>query len=637
RLFIVKPDRLLATKYSLEELVKAELLRLASLDEDAYPTSVQPAAFRNWLRSDGNLADFVDVVVAYAGNRPDSVAPVVRRLIRHYESLAHGSPAAAQSQIQFVANSLIGQLEISEPGRMALGNPLLRRLAASLDPRSNEEQRQEDRLARVRPFAESLVESGKRSWKMPRFVAPLTLEAYEQNENEGRSTSSAELVASIEKGIPLSLYGEGGIGKTTFTLELAEHCLRSGSRVPIFVDGAAWARANKPLLQYLVERPAALKHAVSVADLTTLACAGQIVLLLNGWNEMPAASKLTCREDLIQLLETAPALSVVTVTRTHTDAPGLARNQNVEVLGLTWKGQSAIIRAELDAKSAAQLVAVLAKNAVLRHAARSPLILRGVIAKARSGITSEATVIDLLGASVAAFEADAQRSHVLNIAPLEGHQARFLEAIGRALTDKTLTSCAREDALKVITETSHQLLVDGLFSAVPSSSAVLDALVNHHLLHAQDDDVRFVHQRFQEYFAAQSLWKTCFNNTDTVRLASAINASAWNEVLFMLAERLRLQSTTPLLRTRLVAAAAAIDLGIACEWRAPVDSPQPTTQFFIAPSLRQSLRSATHPSLPFEHSRRCTKSSQAFPSSLHRCGLSSKIRTANPGRVPTFM
>jgi hypothetical protein len=109
--------------------------------------------------------------------------------------------------------------------------------------------------------------------------------------------------------------------------------------------------------------------------------------MLNGWNEMPAASKLSCREDLIQLIVTAPALGVVIATRTAGDAPGLQETKKVQVRGLTWEGQSAIIRAELEQDRAADLIALLAKNTTLRYAAGSPLILRGVIARAHSATT----------------------------------------------------------------------------------------------------------------------------------------------------------------------------------------------------------------------------------------------------------
>lgn len=579
----------LTAKHSLEGLVKAEIFKLASLEDDNYPTNVQPAAFRNWLRHDGNVSDFVEVTIAYAGQRAELAAAATERLTQDYERLTHGTQTSFANQVKFVASFTIGQMDATEQGRTALSQALTRRLAADGVVPSADEAVPGAPIARVRLFAAALVESSKHSWKMPRFVAPITLEAYEEGQEHVRPTTPAELVTPIAKGAPVLLYGEGGIGKTTFTLELAEQCLRSDPRIPIFVDGAAWARTNTSLLQYLVGRPVAQSYAITVADLSTLTTAGQLVLLINGWNEMSAASKLSCREDLIQLMVTAPVLGLVIATRTPGDTPGLPQTRKVHVRGLAWKGQSAIIRSELDATRAADLIAVLAKNTLLRHAARSPLILRGAIAKARVGITPEATVFDLLGASVDAFETDPQRTHVLATAPLDGHHRLFLGALARSLTDQAVTSCSKGDAVKMITEVSQQLVKDGLYSGAPGSAAVLDILVNHHLLHVEDESVRFPHHRFQAYFAAQWLWHACFENSDGLRLARAINAPAWSEVLFMIAECLSAQTAAAALRASLVAGAAAIDLGAACDF-AGTAFPRMTCSLVETPTKKRCRR-----------------------------------------------
>lgn len=400
---------------------------------------------------------------------------------------------------------------------------------------------------------------------MPRFVAPLTLDVYEDHDGKPRLTASDELLTFIADGTPLLLYGAGGIGKTTFLLDLGERCLTSGDRVPIFADAAAWTRRNTSLLQYLVDQTAAQASRVSGEDLMRLAQDGRLVLLLNGWNEMSAEAKLSCRDDLIQLTVTAPKLGVVVATRTPHDGPGLANTEKVEVRGLTWRGQSRIIRAELDTARAAELIAVLATNTPLRHATRSPLIVRGAIAKAQTDIASDAAVLDLLGAAVSTFEKDAQRQPLLAATPIEANHRIFLERLARHLTDEGITRCARADALRVITQTARHLANDGLYATAPGSAAVLDALVNHHLLHIEEDGVRFAHQRFQEYFSAEWLWRAAFQREDPGLLAQIINASAWGDVLFLICERLATQASSGVLKRRLIAAAAAIDLGVTCE------------------------------------------------------------------------
>lgn len=191
----------------------------------------------------------------------------------------------------------------------------------------------------------------------------LTLEAHEQQEaRHPRPTNSAELSSVIDAGDSVVLYGTGGIGKTTFLLELGTSCLSSGQRIPLFVDAAAWGCTVVGLFEYLAGRPSAQGNGVTSDALINLAEAGRLVILLNGWNEMSASSKLTCREELIHLTVAAAALNVVVTSRTSADAPALSDAKKVEVRGLTWHGQAAVIRAELSEDRVLPLLDLLAKD-----------------------------------------------------------------------------------------------------------------------------------------------------------------------------------------------------------------------------------------------------------------------------------
>lgn len=416
-------------------------------------------------------------------------------------------------------------------------------------------------------MAATLLEAGKRSWKMPRFVASLTLTAHEkQSGQEPRPTTATELSAVIKAGGYLILFGEGGIGKTTFLLDLSTTCIEDGHRIPLYVDAAVWARANVSLFEYLANRPPAQENGVTSTDLFILAKAGHVAIMLNGWNEMAAASKLFCREDIIQVIATAKALSVVVVSRTSGDTPDLPNAKQIEVRGLTWEGQSAVIRAELDNETAAPLLEILAKNMRLRHAARSPLILRGLIAQARKGAVADASMFDLLGAAVQAFEEDDQRHLVLCVAPVEGHQRAYLEELACLLTQRRATHCSRDHALQAFHSAATQLAKHQLIGVLPPLTSVLDVLVSHHLLHFDDGVIRFAHQRFQEYFAAIRLLRECSEDgVLPAQLRTVINQPAWGESLVLVAGKLKGEAALAAARIRMVKAAAALDLGLACD------------------------------------------------------------------------
>ncbi|KAF0219134.1 MAG: hypothetical protein FD174_2220 [Geobacteraceae bacterium] len=422
-------------------------------------------------------------------------------------------------------------------------------------------------LQRVKAMARTLLEAGKRSWKMPRFVAPLTLEAHmQQDNNDPRPVDATELWSAIEAGDNLVLFGAGGIGKTTFLLDLCTSCLNGGYRIALYVDVAVWARTNASLLDYLLGMPSARANEVTSAELTKLAQAGRLVIMLNGWNEIVASSKLTCRDDLIHLSAVAEALSFVVVSRASRDVPSLPNTKKFEVRGLAWQGQAAVVRAELGDVGGAPLLELLAKDTRLRHAARSPLILRGLIAQAQKGAVADSCVFDLLNAAVQSYEEDDQRHLVLALAPVDGHQRAYLEELACLLTKRLATNCSRDDALQAIHTAATRLAERHVIGITPNPSAILDMLVSHHLLHLDNGVVRFAHQRFQEFFAATRLFRHCIEeDVSPVLLTTVVNQPSWDEALALVAGKLKGERASGNARVRIVNAAAAVDLGLACD------------------------------------------------------------------------
>ena len=423
-------------------------------------------------------------------------------------------------------------------------------------------------LERVRAMAAILLEAGKRSWRMPQFVAPLTLDVDERQEDrETRPTSFSELLTLVEAGESLVFFGEGGIGKTTFLLDLCTSCLDRGRCIPLFVDAALWARTNNAnVFEYIARFPAAHRNSVTSVELSKLADAGRLVIVLNGWNEISASSKLSCRDGLIHQAVTTEALSFVVASRSSSDTPSLPNAKQVEVRGLTWEGQSSVARGELGDDGAAPLLDLLAKDTRLRHAARSPLILRGLIAQAKKGAVASSSVFELLAAAVQAFEEDDQRNLVLSGFPVDGHQRAFLEELACRLTQRLAANCSREEALQAIHSAATRLAERQLIGALPQPNSVLEVLANHHLLHLDDGVVRFAHQRFQEYFAATRLLRECIEDAvPPALLRTAVNQPAWDESLVLVAGKLKGDGAPAAARVRMVKAAAAIDLGLACD------------------------------------------------------------------------
>ena len=440
----------LASQGSLHNLVKKELEKLALRND--LPQEFQSDQFRAWLRHDDNVERFVEVIIARAGDSPDISKRAEELLAEEYERVTQETRKLAPGRIELAVSYVYGQITATEDGKKALQLALEQRSAAHITRLGHPEKAQftsNTDLSRVKAMALDLIEAGKRSWKIPRFIAPLTLEAHErQDDREPHPTDASEIISAIEAGESLVLFGEGGVGKTTFLLDLSTSCLNSNRRIPLYVEAAVWARTNASLLDYLTRLPSARAKDVTTEELVHLAETGRLVIMLNGWNEMAASSKLDCRDGLIHLTTMAQALSFVVASRTSSDVPNLPNAKHIEIRGLTWQGQSAVIWAELGEAGAIPLLKLLAKDTRLRHAGRSPLILRGLIAKARKGDVASSSVFDLLAATVQAFEEDDQRNLVLSVSPVDGYQSVYLEELACFLTDRLTINCSRRKPFK---------------------------------------------------------------------------------------------------------------------------------------------------------------------------------------------
>lgn len=559
----------LANQGSLESLVAKELATLAKAT--ALPLELQSSEFQTWLQHPNNRSAFTRSLLGRSGNLPALERSALDELAAEYERITGETRKLAAGRVALAVAYIYGRLRATEYGRQALNDALLQAIAARTYGLAHPELvllPTDADLNRVRAMASQLIDAANSSWKRPSLIAPLNLEARdEQGDKEPRPVNTAELLSEVGSGHSFILFGEGGIGKTTLLLKLCSACLDSGCRrIPIYVDAAMWARSGANLLDYVAATPASRLHSVTCAELTKLADLGHLALIVNGWNEIPEAQKLICRELFNQLTTTANALSVVAASRTPNEVANLPFAKRVEVRGLTWQGQSAVIQAELNTETAATLLGVLARNTRLRYAARSPLILRGIIAGAKKGDISSSSAYDLLGAVVQAYEEDAPRKLVLRDAPVLGMQAYFLEEIACQFTSHLATNLSCEEVLPTISTAADKLVKRGFLGSMPHPSAVLDVLSSHHLLHFEDGVVRFVHQRFLEYYAATRLLHECIDGAGSVGLLRiAVNQPAWGDSLALVAGKLKGEVGLSAARVNLVATAAKVDLGLACD------------------------------------------------------------------------
>ncbi len=554
---------------SLRTLLSERFGRLVK--SETLPPELRFPEFETWLRRDRNLDDFVTVLIARAANRLSLGTEASDRLSDEYGRVTGESPKLAPGRVDLVISWVLGDLQATDAGQSALQGALAFMSASQALPRSLDQEQSfpsKADLARIHATANDLLGVGRQRWKMPSFVAPLAITVTtEGNASAPVHTDVGELAVSVKAGEDLVIFGEGGMGKTTLMLDLCSACLVDGqSRVPFYVDASVWARSEAPLLDFLMVSTSARQNGVTSKDLAKLAECGLMTVMINGWNEIPAAQKSICAEFLRDLAVTANRLNTVIVSRSVADVPALRVFKKTRVGGLSWAGQSRVIRAELTNGADAPLIELLTRDNQLRHAARSPLILRGLIENARTSKAKSECVYDLLGSVVRAFEVGEQRASALRESPVLGYHQRYLEELASQLTNGQSTTISRDDAIRAVTKIARSL--SDLIGPPPSSVDILAVLGQHHLLHIEEGSVRFAHQRFQEYFAANRVLAECSDLGADDALSAILNAPAWEDALLLAAGKLRgaeyLES-----RVRLIEAAERLDTGLACSLVGP--------------------------------------------------------------------
>src|SRR6185437_10906068 len=117
-----------------------------------------------------------------------------------------------------------------------------------------------------------------------------------------------------------------------------------------------------------------------------------------------------------------------------------------------------------------------------------------------------------------------------------GLQRVFLNALGATATRAANTSIPEAGARRSISHTDDLLVADGQLTIKPQPSAVLDALVSHHLLVRTGEPVRyrFQHQQFQEWYASHEVETAMLTSAEdpeglTKLKAEILNLRGWEE------------------------------------------------------------------------------------------------------------
>jgi hypothetical protein len=327
-----------------------------------------------------------------------------------------------------------------------------------------------------------------------------------------------------------------GTGKTTTLVQLAEAMLSLGEVVAVFVPLGEWSSQASSLFQSVMNRHSFA--AMTEQDLSLLAQASRLVLILDGWNELDAASRKRATAEVKVLQREFTGLSIIVSTRRQAlDVP--ISGPLVEIDALTLDQQLEIARALRGSEGEAILDHAW-RTAGIRELVAIPLYLTTLLGHAPGG-RLPTTKEEVLRLFVEEHERPVEKAAALRES-LYGFHAEMLRALAVEATRRETTVLSDSVARAVIASVEDQLMTDKQITYAPQPTAVLDVLVSHHMLVRIGERTSFQHQQFQEWYASfaveELMRKSAGNDASRQQLRTGVlDEYPWEESILFACER----------------------------------------------------------------------------------------------------
>jgi hypothetical protein len=441
----------------------------------------------------------------------------------------------------------------------------------------SEEEADERQWEQCIAASASVVHSASAQRLASETVVAVNLIEVDPKSDAGERAEAAESVRTpitadrvielIATGRNIVIFGEGGIGKTTAALRFAKSLLEEHPprRLPIFIDAPAWTNSNREPFEFMASLPSYAAAGMTAARLSRYANHDRLTLFIDGWNEISAASQESCSQRMRAFIDATPGINIVLTTRNTLQRPETASPVLVGVAGIDWQHQQEYIRERLPAAEANALVDQLSVQHRLRHAARNPLVLQGVVSlKSRNQTIANAFMV--YRAIVETYEREGPRSAALAAPPLHGLHNAYLESLAWRMNADGGTALPAAVARPILAKEVESLQSSRQIFNPVEPSQLLHELCDHHLLFLEHGLVKFAHQRFQEYFAAKrylSLLDARDAEHDS-NLLEPLEDQAWEDTLLLVAAKLSSEAAPSAARLALVRAAITIDLHFTC-------------------------------------------------------------------------
>jgi len=409
-------------------------------------------------------------------------------------------------------------------------------------------------VSRLLGAAQSDLTAFERAPGWPRHAIALNLRMTDAD--SVRAFNVSALARAIESFNEIVVVAPPGTGKTTTLLQLVEAILSQGHSVAAFVPLGEWSSQSDSLFQSVVRRQAFV--GAREEHLKLLAHFGRLVLVMDGWNELDAASRKRASGQIRSIQRDFPGLGIVVSTRRQAlDVP--ISGPVVEIDALT-KGQQQEIARALRGSQGEAILDHAWRTPGVRELVAIPLYLTALLAHAPGG-TFPTTKEEVLRLFVTEHERAADKADVLR-ETLFGFHTEMLTALAVEATRAANTTISDSRARAVVKRVEDHLSADEQITIAPQPTAVLDVLVSHHLLvrsGAETGGLSFQHHQFQEWYASfevETLMPPAAAGDQEAKQklkADVLNVPAWEEPILFACERVSRAD-----RTGLQAVAAAV-------------------------------------------------------------------------------
>lgn len=350
---------------------------------------------------------------------------------------------------------------------------------------------------------------------------------------------SLEAAAEDLSGLSV-LEGGPGSGKTTTLVQLGDViCDRRPDAAAVLASAPEWAvsSARDDLLAHCASKDAFVERGATAHHLQSLARDGRLVILLDGWNEVPPASSAGLMISLGKLRREFPSLRLLVASRSAT-WPAKA-DAVLRIERLTEPLRDDIVERTVLPDDDLRKE-VLHRDAALDEITRTPLYLAAFLSAPADAAPVRGELLQHL---------ISKHEHPTGELPFRqlvgAFRPHYLQALALAAVEAGSTVLPQEDARRAVSGAARALAAEGQIGSTPEPEEVLTALTAQHLLIRSSEQAgsnySFPHQEFRDWYASFAVEKHLLAGSPlplSSPLADIVDTPTYEGALLFAAERL---------------------------------------------------------------------------------------------------